>query len=88
GLLPEIEYKQEKLSLQHNDLIFCYTDGITEYFDKHEEEYGEERLQKFIKDNHEKELSELVDALSLDLEKFAPGEKAKDDITVLMLRKK
>ncbi|MDC1067919.1 PP2C family protein-serine/threonine phosphatase [Candidatus Kapabacteria bacterium] len=87
GLLEnDIEYEVGELTLEKGDLLFLYTDGITENKDSKGEEYGEDRLQKYLESNsnlHSKELlDELVDILKI----FSFGSSQYDDITGLALK--
>ena len=63
-------------------------DGVTEYFNKDEEEFGEERLLEFLKKNYNRNGKDIFNRLLTTLDEFSSGEKQTDDITVLMLKKK
>jgi len=88
GMFPNLEYTQEKIALNKGDLIFCFTDGVTEYFNKDKEEFGEERLLEFLKKNYNRSGKDIFNRLLTTLDEFSSGEKQTDDITVLMLKKK
>ena len=88
GMFPGLEYAFEKFTLNPGDFIFCFTDGVTEYFDDNLEEFGEERLKDFLESNCQLSVGEIFYRLYVELKKFGRGEKQKDDVTVLMLKKK
>ncbi len=44
GCLPASEYEEEKVSINRNDIIVIFSDGISEAMNENEEEYGEELL--------------------------------------------
>jgi len=88
GMFSNLVYSMEKIHLKKDDLLFCFTDGVTEYADKNNREYGETRLKKFLKENHKQTSEEIFRSLLKTLDDFSGNEKPKDDITVLMLRKK
>jgi phosphoserine phosphatase RsbU/P len=66
--------------------FFAYTDGLTELFNEHEEEYGSERLEKFIKENYTADLNEIHNQMILELNRFKGARKYHDDITFLSCR--
>lgn len=87
GVFPDLDYECHTLKLQDGDLLFCFTDGVTECFNNEEEEYGEERLEKFLVENKELDTKTIVEKSLLELEIFAEGAKPSDDITYLALKK-
>ena len=87
GMIPDYPYQTGKVIFEKPSLLVCYTDGVSEASNAQEEEYGEERLQRFIlehKDRGTKELSELlVDSVN----QHAFGAPQYDDITVLVMKR-
>jgi serine phosphatase RsbU (regulator of sigma subunit) len=62
--------------------MFIYTDGIPEAMNSENDEYGEDRLVTFIKQNHtSRDFSERLKAEILN---FTDG-KLSDDITALLV---
>ena len=49
GALPGLAYKAHTLKLAHGDMLYLYTDGITEQHDGHGKLFGEDRLLFSIK---------------------------------------
>jgi len=68
--------------------LFLYTDGVTETFDKNENEFGEERLEAFLVDHYGKPLDETHQNLLNRLDTFRKGESFSDDLTFLSCRVK
>ena len=48
GVLEDIAYTQQEFAFRNSDMVFLYTDGLTEATDSTGVEYGEERLVKTI----------------------------------------
>jgi phosphoserine phosphatase RsbU/P len=69
-----------------NFTIHLYTDGLTECFDKHGDEYGDERFLKFIKSNQTINPEEFHRQFFQDLDGFSEGVDKNDDITLLSLK--
>ena len=72
-----------KVENLHHFQLFCFTDGLTETFNNHDEAWGPERLEAFLKQNHDLELKELHDALMKEIDDFRQDEPFNDDITML-----
>lgn len=87
GAMPTlIPYKSATITLQKNDVIVMYTDGVTEALDEGEEEYGEERLAECILKNRSLDAEGIMDAVIDDVKKFTNNNYS-DDITMLVLKK-
>lgn len=78
----------ETITLQSDDLIFMYTDGITEAMNPQRKEYGEARLVEFIKAHHDRTIKEFCDLLDKDIEQFTAGYPQSDDITYIVVKAK
>ncbi|MCK4925546.1 MAG: SpoIIE family protein phosphatase, partial [Spirochaetes bacterium] len=80
--------KNERLSLSKDDLLFVYTDGITEAMNPERETFGEEQLFKLIKEHHMDSPQELADRLMEDIRIFTRGIPQNDDITFIVIKEK
>jgi len=88
GIFDDIEYKTNSCVVKKNSLLLLYTDGCTEAQNTKFELYGEERLVKFIQNNHTRDVKTIKDRLIEELEDFSRGHEQSDDITFLMIRLK
>ena len=87
-------YKEHTLQLQKGDILFLFTDGVTEAMDAYENLYGEERLLSLLSfgDNYPEPAGEngiagaVCDLVSADIENFVQGAEQSDDITMLCVR--
>lgn len=86
GAFEDIKYINERLTLNHNDAIFMYTDGVTEAMNHQQHLYGEKRLLELIQRSGSMAIPELVDETLNDLSGFVNGNEQSDDITILALR--
>jgi len=78
----------QKVSLQKNDMLVIYTDGITEAMNPEKQQFGEERLVQVIKDNSHLTPSEFVEKLNENIAQFTRGAEQHDDITVVAIKEK
>ena len=93
GAMPSLRYKAHKIKLSPGDLIYLYTDGITEQSDAKGSLFGEERLAFSIKamlDAGTKPIDEgsspLLAALFDAVIAHGNGTAQADDCTQLILR--
>ena len=78
----------QKVSLEKNDMMIIYTDGITEAMNPEKEQFGETRLVNVIKENSHLTPSEFVEKLNENLAQFTRGAEQNDDITVVAIKEK
>ncbi len=74
--------------LESGDIVFLYTDGVTERYNGHKEEYGEERLKRFITNCANLSVDEIKVQITLALDRFADGFNGHDDQTFIVLKVK
>ncbi|MDQ1267073.1 MAG: PPM-type phosphatase protein [Bacteroidota bacterium] len=85
-MLDGITYQSGKSSLVSGDIIYLYTDGVSEAIDTENNEYGEERLIKKIIDSRELSAESIMDAVIKDVILFTGNVLFKDDLTSLILK--
>ena len=83
GLYYGESYTEDKTKLNVGDILFLYTDGVTEAIDENKHFFGDERLKTLLdgfRPSHEENIVEYVtDALK----NFMNGSEQFDDITML-----
>lgn len=83
-----LPFKSEKRKVEHGERILMFTDGIPEAMNENEEEYSDERLEKFCVDNCFSNAAVFIDELVSDVRKFTKDTPQSDDITALYLIRK
>jgi sigma-B regulation protein RsbU (phosphoserine phosphatase) len=86
GCIEDFNYQSKKIKLNPGDLLFLFTDGVTEAFNKDGQLYGEERLEEYLKGNLPVEVEEVVKGCNSDVSAFAANTAQSDDITILAIR--
>lgn len=86
GVTEGITYKSNKIQLKPEDTVFTFTDGVTEAMDKDYELYSEERLESFLKNNNQLNVTDLVKQTFESVHAHANGVEQSDDITVLAVK--
>jgi len=76
----------EKFKMKKGDLLFIYTDGITEAMNEKREQFGEKRLIEFIKRYNHLPVSDFKVKLNNDISSFTKNYPQSDDITFVVLK--
>jgi serine phosphatase RsbU (regulator of sigma subunit) len=87
GILPEGVFTAGQRTLEVNDTLVLYTDGITEPENPEEEEYGQERLGEVCIKNRAEPIAEILSAIEEDLYHFVRGVPFVDDRTLVLIRR-
>lgn len=84
GLSHTAEFSSKNIQLNSGDLIVIYTDGIVEARDDNSEEFGQQRLENFVKENKDKSAKEFLSDFRKSFKEFTKN--IQDDITILVLK--
>ncbi|MBS4027912.1 MAG: PP2C family protein-serine/threonine phosphatase [Ignavibacteriales bacterium] len=87
GMMDDFSYEEETITLQSNDILVIYSDGITEAMNTSEEDFGEERLIKIILQNKNSDASTLVEKIVSEVKSFAGKAEQSDDITLVVVKR-
>jgi serine phosphatase RsbU (regulator of sigma subunit) len=86
GDLQESKYQAKEMSLQPDDVLVWYTDGIVECENDAGEEYGEKRFRAAIRRAETKAPAEMRDDVVAAAAAFFGQKARKDDITMVFAR--
>jgi len=86
GAFPARRYGVMERALKPGELLFCYTDGITEAQNPAGEEFSEERCMELLGRAGLVPLPALLDGLRSEVAAFATSLLLDDDCTMLALR--
>jgi sigma-B regulation protein RsbU (phosphoserine phosphatase) len=87
GMLPNASWREETRVLGHGDLLFVYSDGLTEAVDGEDEEFGLDRLTEGVISGRSFGVRELGEDVLARVADFARGMPQYDDQTVLIVRR-
>ena len=90
GLMEDVQYREQTLTLNPGDSIYLYTDGVTEALNPEQELFGDDRLYEIL-NRHRAQAGEpetFVQAIYREVQAFADGEPQADDITMLYVTRK
>ncbi len=85
GIMEEV-YERIEIDFDIDDLFLFYTDGVAEARKDDGEFFTLERVEKFVKENFEKNSEDFIKSLYGNLKDFVKDAKQNDDITLLAIK--
>jgi sigma-B regulation protein RsbU (phosphoserine phosphatase) len=79
-------YEESRIVLRPNDVLYLYTDGVTEADNRSKELYGDRRLLETINKYKNTGIERLCADIRQDVAIFANGVQQADDITMLTIQ--
>ena len=81
-----MKYKEHTVQLRPGDLVYLYTDGVTEAEDKNHALFGEARLLGCFENKSGCPSSEIIDTVKHSIDVFICGNSQFDDMTMLCFK--
>jgi serine phosphatase RsbU (regulator of sigma subunit)/HAMP domain-containing protein len=82
----DINMREDCLHLNSGDMLFFYTDGLSEAMNDNREEFGEERLYSVFAANHDAEPREIQREIMREVNNFVKDADQHDDITMVIAK--
>ena len=86
GLFDGIPYSLHTMKLEPNDMLYTYTDGVTEAMSSNNELFGEDRLEAVLNKNKDMFPRSVGVAVRRALTDYTHDAEQSDDITMLILK--
>ena len=86
GAFPNMPYTSASVKVNPGDVMFFFTDGLSEAMNANGDEYGEERIREFIIHNREAQPQSIMDMILEDVHKYDPSSPPRDDTTIITLK--
>jgi sigma-B regulation protein RsbU (phosphoserine phosphatase) len=86
GINPEWPYESIPFALEPEEMLFFYTDGVSEAANAANELFTRPRLEDVLRDSRAQPLSEMANTMMRAVRTFAAGAEQSDDITSLSIR--
>jgi sigma-B regulation protein RsbU (phosphoserine phosphatase) len=87
GLMPSAEFHEQSVNIKNNDVLFIYSDGLTEAQSEKGEFFGEEKLIEILISNSSKNSEGLGEELISQVNKFVGKAPVFDDLTISILKR-
>jgi phosphoserine phosphatase RsbU/P len=86
GLSEEFHPQMESVTLEPGNVMFLYTDGVTEAFNAAQEQFGKYRLAELLAENADLSAAEMIRTVRQGLDAFGGGRVPEDDTTFVTLK--
>lgn len=86
GGMENMKYREQSLQLEKGDIVYLYTDGVTEAEDQNHELFGEDRLQCCFENKNDSSAAQIIDDVKKAIDTFINGNSQFDDMTMLCLK--
>jgi sigma-B regulation protein RsbU (phosphoserine phosphatase) len=87
GMMPGMSYESGEITLDQGDLVFMFTDGVTEAVDEREELWGEEALETCLKGSRGLDLNNIIHDIMVEVRAHAGDVPYEDDVTMVALQR-
>jgi serine phosphatase RsbU (regulator of sigma subunit) len=87
GMLPDMHFRVEEISLKVGDMLFAYTDGVTEARSPQKDFFSEQRLLSLLESQGAVAAKDLLKLVEVSLRSHIASAEQFDDITMLAIRR-
>lgn len=86
GVIENAKFSNQKIKYESGDIIFLFTDGVTDTFNESGKDYSDERLQKLIKSKNHLSSDEIKKTVLESIMTYKGKAEQFDDITFMSLK--
>jgi serine phosphatase RsbU (regulator of sigma subunit) len=87
GMLPVVEYREDRANLAEGDVLVIYSDGVTEARNTVGEEFEIEGLAQAVIAERNQPAGTIIARINESLSKYTGGAPPADDITLIVARR-
>lgn len=85
GGLEDYPYPSSHIKFEPGDMLFLYTDGVTEAMNDRDELFSEDRMFQVMDRLRGKDVRSVIRGVRGEIDAFVQGTPASDDVTMLIL---
>ncbi len=86
GAFAGMPYKSATIKVGPDDVLFLFTDGLSEAMDDDGKEYGEERIRRFVQTHRGKDAATIMQAILDDVRTHDATFPPRDDTTIITMK--
>jgi len=86
GLMANANYEETTVNISDNELVFLYTDGLTERMDEKSNQFGDENVINVIKKNINKSADNILAQMTNAITEFSNNQIEIDDTTFMVIK--
>lgn len=88
GAFEDADYEQETVQMKADDLLFLYTDGLSEALNVEGEEFGANRIMETLKSIASLSADQIRDVVARRVKDWCAGMSLYDDLTFVVMKVK
>ncbi len=88
GLMEQTRYKKLNVRLNQHELVFGYSDGLTEARNKAGDFFGDQKVKQLIWQHHYLDSQTLGKKIIEEIQSFQGNTKPNDDLSMIILKRK
>jgi serine phosphatase RsbU (regulator of sigma subunit) len=86
GVMDDMKLESKEVPLAPNEVVFLYTDGVTEAVNAKDDEFGTDRLSEILTREENSSPDDIISEVVKELKIFEGDLEQFDDITMVVLR--
>ncbi len=86
GVVSDVTFQEESLAVEPGDVLFLYTDGITEAANRQGEMFGVDRLENTLRSAKSQPAEGIIKRVFEEVRRFSGGIPQSDDMTAIALK--
>jgi len=86
GVMEGVSFDNKEILVEKGDMLFLYTDGISESMNKNHKEFGLSRVKNILLGNCELKAQEVMQKVLDEIAKFSKGAPQHDDMTLIVIK--
>mgnify|MGYP002522748440 CR=1 FL=1 len=86
GLFKDFKYVMEETMIEDHEMLFLYTDGLTEAKNLDRKQFGLDRVMAVLEGHQADRSNEVVERMKQEVVQFCRGAEPSDDLTLLAIR--
>lgn len=86
GIQSDISCQGQNYKLNMGDVIFLYTDGVSEAFNRENEQFSIKSIYQNLQRKAGRDPEEIIDSIVAEVKDFSSGTEQSDDISVLAIK--
>jgi serine phosphatase RsbU (regulator of sigma subunit) len=86
GAMPDMQFEQSTLEVGSGDMIFSYTDGLTDRRNAEGEFYSLDSIARLLEESVDEDLSSVYRKLHTEVTSFTSTEEYRDDLAFILTR--
>ena len=86
GALPDWEYEGQQVQLKSGDMMFIYTDGLSEAHNHDDQLFGRKQVLRIAEAHRDDTAQQLVQTMEAEVKRHTGDAPQSDDITLLAIK--